>query len=323
VKAALLVEPGRLEIDDVPEPDIGAGDVSILVGGVGLCGSDSSVFSGKWKTPTQPWIMGHEAFGTVTAVGDGVPQSRVGETVVVEPNLACFTCRQCLRGLTSACENRRSVGMNRPGALAERLVVPAPFAWAVTGLAATTLVCVEPLTVVEAALRRLDRPPPESALVVGAGPQGLLMAVALMRRGVTVHVHDVNASRAAFAGQLGARLDLVDDRFELVVDSVGSPAANEFALAHSAVGATVLLLGLDDRPLGVTAQTIVRRQLQLRGSLTYDHPMDFQATIGMLAQGLLDLSTVVTRSFPLEDAQQAFEQSPTAAGKTWVRIGRA
>ena len=91
----------------------------------------------------------------------------------VEPNLACFRCGPCQRGLTSACENRLSVGMNRPGALAERLVVPSRFAWRVDGLEPAALVCVEPLTVVEAALRRLSRELPSAALVVGAGPQGI------------------------------------------------------------------------------------------------------------------------------------------------------
>ena len=134
VKAALLVAPGRVIVDDVPDDHVGPDDVQILVGGVGLCGSDASVFSGKWPTPSTPWIMGHEAFGTVVAVGERVPEERIGETVVVEPNLACFRCGPCQRGLTSACENRLSVGMNRPGALAERLVVPSRFAWRVDGL---------------------------------------------------------------------------------------------------------------------------------------------------------------------------------------------
>ena len=163
-------------------------------------------------------------------MGERVPEERIGETVVVEPNIACFRCGQCQRGLTSACENRLSVGMNRPGALAERLVVPSRFAWRVDGLEPETLVCVEPLTVVEAALRRLSRELPNAAMVVGAGPQGLLMCLALMMRGVEVHVLDVDHERLAFAGGLGAMIEPIDKKFDLVVDSVGSSTANESAL---------------------------------------------------------------------------------------------
>ncbi len=320
MKAALLVAPGKIVVDDVPEPEIGPGDVAVRIGGVGLCGSDISVFSGKWLTPAMPWIMGHEAFGSVVAVGEGISPARTGETVVVEPNLSCFDCPPCARGFTSACENRRSIGMNRQGALAELLVLPARFAWPVSGLAPETLVTIEPLTVVVAALRRLDRPLPSSALVVGAGPQGLLMALALMSRGVSVDVHELNAQRATFASSLGASLAVAATSYELVVDSVGSPAANEFAVAHCIVGGVVLVLGLDDRPLGISAQTLVRRQLELRGSLTYDHPSDFAATIGLVSAGTIDPGTIVAHAFSLDEAQAAFEQSATAPGKTWIRM---
>lgn len=320
MKAALLVAPNKIVVDDIPEPAVGPDDVKILVGGVGLCGSDASVFSGKWPVPSTPWIMGHEAFGTVIAVGDHVSAQRVGETVVVEPNIACFNCAPCRRGLTSACENRLSVGMNRPGALAERLVVPSRFAWRVDGLDPTTLVCVEPLTVVEAALRRLSRPPPTTALVVGGGPQGLLMCLALMMRGVRVYALDVNPDRLAYAEALGVLVDAATETFDLVVDSVGSPAAHESAVAHSAPGATIVVLGLDDRPLGLTSRALVRRQLELRGSLTYDHPSDFEHTIDLVTKAHLDPGRIVAHEFSIDDTQAAFDGAPIAPGKTWIKV---
>jgi len=323
MRAALLVAPGKIVVENVPEPDIGPGDVRIAVGGVGLCGSDSSVFSGRWPAPSSPWIMGHEAFGTVIEVGESVAPERVGETVVVEPNLACFTCGPCRRGLTSACENRLSVGMNRAGALAGQLVVPSRFAWRVDGLDAATLVCVEPMAVVEAALRRLARPLPAAALVVGAGPQGLLMCLALMRRGARVHALDVNSDRLAFAEALGVTVGITSERFDFVVDSVGSPAAHESAVEHCSPAAMVLVLGLDERPLGISARMLVRRQLELRGSLTYDHPSDFERTLELLTTRPLDIdpSRIVAHRYALEDAQRAFENAPLAPGKTWVEVG--
>ncbi len=277
MRAALLVAPGRVIVDDVPDEQVGPDDVQIQVGGVGLCGSDASVFSGKWPTPSTPWIMGHEAFGKIVAVGERVPEERIGEIVVVEPNLACFRCGPCQLGLTSACENRLSVGMNRPGALAERLVVPSRFAWRVDGLEPETLVCIEPLTVVEAALRRMSRELPNAALVVGAGPQGLLMCLALMMRGVEVHCpgHESRAPRI----RRWARRDDRTDRQEVrsggrLASALRQPMSRRWCIALPA--ATILVLGLDERPLGLSARTLVRRQLELRGSLTYDHPVDFR-----------------------------------------------
>ena len=141
------------------------------MGGVGFCGSDLSVFSGRWEAPSYPWIMGHEAFGVVDTVGPDVSPERIGQTVVVEPNVACFACDQCSRGWTSACADRQSVGMNRPGALAERLVVPSRFAWTAPDVRFTDLVGVEPTAVAMAALRRLGTALPDTAVVIGSGPR--------------------------------------------------------------------------------------------------------------------------------------------------------
>lgn len=323
MKAALLVRPGEVVVGDIPEPGVGPDDVVVAIEGVGLCGSDLSVFSGKWTAPSYPWVMGHEAFGTVTQVGPNVATDRLGQTVVVEPNVACLSCVQCQRGRTSACVARQSVGMNRPGALAERLVVPSRFAWPIKSAVPEDLVCVEPTTVVTAALRRMGTSPRGSALVVGVGAQGLLMSVALLERGVTVHGYDVNPDRLAFAERLGVSPAGVGDdgpRFDFVIDTVGSPASVEVAVRGLEVGGTLLFLGLDDRPLQLTAQGIVRRQMVLRGSLTYDHPTDFQASITLI-EGGFHPGRVVSDVYSLADANLAFERSRSAVGKTWIRVG--
>lgn len=323
MRAALLVRPGQVVVDEIPDPVVGPDDVAIAIGGVGLCGSDLSVFSGKWAAPSYPWVMGHEAFGTIAAVGRNVPEERLGQTVVVEPNVACLACEQCQRGRTSACVARQSVGMNRPGALAERLVVPSRFAWPVAGATPEDLVCAEPTTVVTAALRRLGEPLPASALVVGVGAQGLLMSVALIHRGVAVHGYDVNPDRIRFAGGLGvhpAAGDEQDRRFDLVVDTVGSPASVEVSMRSLQVGGTLLFLGLDERPFTLTARAVVRQQMVLRGSLTYDHPADFQASIALIERGF-NPGRVVSDEYLLDDVQLAFERSASATGKTWIRLG--
>lgn len=320
MRAALLQGPGEIVVGETPDVEPGPGEVRVRVRGVGLCGSDMSVFSGKWKAPSFPWVMGHEAFGVVDAVGEGVPPGRIGETVVVEPNAVCFTCPPCLAGMTSACQNRQSVGMNRPGALADWLVVPSAFAWATTITDPETLVCVEPLTVVSAALRRLARPVPDRALVVGIGPQGLLMSLVLMSRGARVHAVDVNADRLAFATSLGVVANDADDPFPLTVDTAGSPGAHATAVDHTAIGGALVVLGFDDRPMGTSSTTLVRRQLTFRGSLTYDHPTDFRATLELLADGNVAPSRAVTRGYDIGDIQQAFDEGGAAPGKVWIRL---
>ncbi len=111
-----------------------------------------------------------------------------------------------------------------------------------------------------------------------------------------------------------------EQRFDLVVDTVGSPRTADAALGNLEVGGTLLLLGLDNHPLEVTAQTIVRRQAVVRGSLTYDHPADFEAAIRIVADERFGPGRIVSDEYPLADAQAAFDHSPSAAGKTWIRI---
>jgi threonine dehydrogenase-like Zn-dependent dehydrogenase len=322
LRAARLVRPGSISVDEVPDPSPGSDEVLVRVGGVGLCGSDLSLFRGDWTAPDLPWILGHEAFGLIEAVGEEVPIDRVGERVVIEPNIPCLRCDQCQGGRPSGCRQRRSVGMNRPGALAEKLVVPSPFAWRIALEQATDLVCIEPLTVVETALRRLAIDVPAAALVVGVGPQGLLMCLALARRGVEVHALDLNPDRVAVATTLGARefSGEAGRRFDLVVDSVGTPASMRTALDHSGTGGTLLVLGIDSRPVEISSAMLVRRQLVLRGSLTYDHPADFRSVIDLVETSHLAPGRIVTDEYPLADVQRAFESAGSARGKTWVRI---
>jgi alcohol dehydrogenase/L-iditol 2-dehydrogenase len=326
VLAALLLEPGRVVVDTVPAPAVGVGEVRVAVGGVGLCGSDLALFHGNRPVPGYPWIMGHEAFGTIESVGAGVPEARMGERVVIEPNIPCRECPECRRGLTSGCRRRLSVGMNRQGALAELVTVPAHLAWPIQVATPADLVCVEPLAVVETALRRLPDPLPPEALVIGAGAQGLLMTLALQRRSVGVVVSDVNRDRVAFAtARLGATaLGIEDDRsFELIVDTAGVTAAMAQAVRLGEVGATILELGLDGQAIDLSAETLVRRQLVLRGSLTYDHPHDFRHAVGLVETNALTPGLVVREGWPLSEAQRAFEAAAGVPGKLWVRTRSA
>ena len=323
MKAVLLVEPGQLVVDDVAQPDPGPGDVRVAVGGVGICGSDMNVFRGKWPAPTYPWIQGHEAFGRIEAVGSGIDPARLGEVVVIEPNVPCGQCDPCRRGLTSSCRNRQSLGMNRPGALAEMVVVPNQHAWQIHGPPAVDLVCVEPLTVIETALRRLAAAQPQNALVVGVGSQGLLACLALVSRDVPVYALDVNPARVAFAATLGAK-PLRDETppaaIDLVIDTAGSAASLTTALEHAAIGGTIITLGLNDQPFEISAQLLVRRQLTIRGSLTYDHPDGFRTTVAKVQGGVIAPGRVISDVYPIDEAQRAFDACDAAAGKTWIRL---
>ncbi len=211
-------------------------------------------------------------------------------------------------------------GMNRQGGLAERLVVPAPFAWPIARLDPDG-----------PGLRRADTasPPFDAlargailALVIGAGAQGLLMWLA-SRSAESAWRYPTSTPIDWPSPSTTVRIRSVANKigeFELVVDTVGSPASAETAMTSVAVGGTLLIIGLDSRPMGLTAQAIVRRQLLIRGSLTYDHPDDFRASVAAFSERRLTPGEIVAHEYPLEDAQAAFEEGSSAAGKSWIRV---
>lgn len=321
MRAVLLGEsPWSLRVtDDWPEPSAGSGQVIVRVRGVGICGSDLALLSGRRRAPAYPWVPGHEAFGDVVMTGEGVDRARLGQRVVIEPNYPCLRCPSCRSGRTSMCQDRVIVGFSAPGTLAALIAVPAPFAWPVpAGLADADVVCLEPLTVALAAIRRSGAVPGDRCLVVGAGSQGTLLCTALLARGITPHVLEPHDGRLELAVSLGARAaEPGDTDFGVVFETSGAAAALSEAVTRAAPGATVVLIGLGGDATAVDTALVVRNQLTLRGSLIYDHPGDFAGTV----TGPVDSPGRVLRaSYPLEQAPEAFRAASEVPGKTWIRL---
>ena len=322
MRAAVLVAPGRVEVvEDWPSPEAGSRDVVVAVEGVGVCGTDLAVFHGGREVPAYPWVMGHEGFGRIVAVGTDVVDRQVGQRVVIEPNYACLKCADCLTGLTSACPHRAIVGLNSPGVLAERVVVPAPFTHPVPDgeLSFADLACAEPYTVARAAVRRSGVRADDRCLVVGAGAQGLLVCLVLVRLGAVPVVTEPHPLRLEKAVRAGAVADDGRSGFTYVFETSGHAPALRPAIDRAALGATVVLVGLNSEPLPLRTDDVVRRQLVVRGSMIYDHPGDFTTAVAELATARP--GRVIEADFPLAQAQEAFTGASSRAGKTWIRTG--
>lgn len=313
---------GKLRIvDDWPDPTAGPGEVIVQVRGVGICGSDLALLGGRRQPPRLPWIPGHETFGDIVATGPGVAPERIGERVAVEPNLPCFACPACLTGSTSACQRRISLGFNAPGTLAERIAVAADFAWPVPAdWTDADAVCAEPLAVAQAAIRRAGDASGMRWLVVGAGSQGALLCLALTNHGVTPYVLEPRPGRLELAEQLGAKAATEDDLgFDIVFESSGAPAAFAESVRRAAPGGSIIVIGMSGEPLSLTTQTLVTRQLTVRGSLIYDHPGDFAATMRTPMPDLRP-GRVLRAWYPLAEADEAFQAAREVPGKTWIRV---
>lgn len=323
MKAAVLTAPETVEVTTVPEPECGPHEVLVRMRGVGLCGSDLAVYRGGRSVPEIPWILGHEGVGDVVAVGAEVTGHAVGEQVAVEPNYCCLACPACRAGSTSACPNRVIVGMNHPGLLAEYVAVPAEFAWPVgSHVALDDLVCTEPLTVAQAALRRSGIAEGQECLVVGAGSQGLFLCQALLAHGVRPYVREPHDGRRELAQRLGAQVARGDvTGLPYLFETSGAPGAVAAGLPHLGAHGTAVLIGLNDAPLRVSCLDLVYRQLTLTGSLIYDHPRDFADTVGALDAGRLQPGKTLAARHRLDDAAEAFATAGAASGKVWIELG--
>lgn len=324
MRAIVLTRPRKVEVvHDWPEPELGPDDVLVAVRAVGLCGSDLSVYDGHRTTPHLPWVMGHEGGGEIVAVGPHVTDRRPGQRVVIEPNYGCSDCPSCRNGFTSACSRRRSVGMNVPGLLAERVAVPARFAWPVPAAFSDEMfACAEPLTVARSAVRRSGVRDGDECLVVGAGSQGLFVCQALLAVGARAHVTEPHEGRTALAERMGAkRVDPENARdFPVVFDTVGIPEAWTTSVRAVGTGGTIVMIGMGTQPVPMSTMELTQRHLTVRGSLIYDHPRDFAETVAAMASG----NSAPTRALHTEaspaEAEKAFARARTAPGKSWINL---
>ena len=155
-------------------------------------------------------------------------------------------------------------------------------------------------------------------LVVGAGSQGGLLCLALAARGVIPHVLEPNEGRLQLAVSLGAKAAGPDDQgFQTIFETSGAEAALGEAISRAAPGASVVLIGLGGQATRTDTRKVVTRQLTLRGSLIYDHPDDFAAT---LASAVPAPERILRAGYPLDEAPEAFRAARQVPGKTWIRV---
>jgi len=324
MEAAVLTGPGRLEVQRLPIPECGPDDVLLRIGAVGLCGSDFAMYAGHWRFP-RPFVIAHEGYGRIVAVGSAVRDRAIGSLAVVEPNIVCGTCPPCRRGASSLCQQKRSLGVGTDGLCAEFARVPAAFVWPLPEtIQQEDAVCIEPLAVALTAIRESDARSGHEVTVFGAGSQGLLLTMALAARGIAPHVVDPQRQRLDFARELGARAASVEapegPSSDVVFETSGAPDALTAAIAATAPGATVVLIGFSHHPVLVDTVRIVRQRLRIQGSIIYEHPVDFHSTVDLVADGSLHPGRVIKRAFALSEADEALRTAPTLPGKSLIAV---
>ncbi|HLE44998.1 MAG TPA: alcohol dehydrogenase catalytic domain-containing protein [Methylomirabilota bacterium] len=323
MRAAVLHAPRALRVEQVAPPAAGPGEALVRVTAAGICGTDYRIWTGD-RPVRYPLIPGHEFVGEVTAVGPGVSRVAVGDRVAVEPNWGCGACDLCREGSGNVCLSRTAVGIDRAGGFAELVALPERACWrAPAGLADDRLLLTEPLAVVVRAVGRAAPRAGETAAVVGAGTLGLLALQVLRARGCRVLVVSRSDRRLPLGRALGAEatvaLDAGDavaaaralsgrDGVDLVVETAGTAEAIEFTLGRVGFvrpGGRVVLTGLTHEPARVEFFWLVRREIDVRGSMIYQQ--EFGEALALLARGAVDVGPLLTHRFSFEAIEEALE----------------
>ncbi|CAB4925811.1 MAG: zinc-binding dehydrogenase [Actinobacteria bacterium] len=324
-----------IRIEEVPEPQLRPGTVAIDIAWCGICGSDlheyleGPIFIPPHGHPhpvsgeSAPVVMGHEFSGTVTALGDGVDDLTVGESVVVEPYLIAEDVDTTPGQPYQLSHDMNFIGLGGGGGgLSEKVVVPRRWVHPVGDIPLDQAALVEPLAVGHHAFVRSGAGAGDVALIGGAGPIGLLLGALLTAEGLTVVMTEVSAARKAKAVETGAAAHVLDptegDVAARVRELTGGRGA-DVGFECSSVDAVLDTLLDAVRPGGVVVnvsiwghqpvvdlQKLVLKEIDLRGTIAYagDHP----ATIELVRSGQVDLAPFITAHIDLADlVEQGFE----------------
>jgi L-iditol 2-dehydrogenase len=321
---ALLLEPLQVDVRPADVPAPGPHQVLVEVAAVGVCGSDVHYFDhGRIAdfVVREPLVLGHEASGTIRAVGEEVTDRTPGQRVALEPQETCGRCRECQSGRYNLCPEVRFFATPPVhGAFAQYVVLDAIRAHPVPEqLSDEAAALIEPLSVAVWAAHKVDIAPGDRVLVTGAGPIGLLCAdVARARGAAWVGVSDTNDDRLAVAADRGANqtinvgsAPLADqiDPVDVVVECSGATPAVQAAFSVAAPAARIVLVGMGAPTMELPVADIQIRELSVTGTFRYANA--YPAAIALAASGAVDLDGLVTARFGLEQVPEALSVSKT------------
>ncbi len=339
MKAAVLHAINDIRFEEIPTPKIRENEVLLRVKACGLCGTDVHFLRGEWAV-RMPLVPGHEFSGEIAEVGREVTNVSVGDRVSIDPNVVCGVCKNCRRTERNhLCSNIRAIGVDVDGAFAEFVKAPREVVYRLppnvdfeTGAMTEPVgCCIRGFDNTRAALG-------DTVVVIGAGPIGLILQqMALLQGAAKVLTIEPVEGRRRMAKKLGAHRTIdpatedvpmiVADETEgngpeVVFEAVGSPKTISLALQLAGRGSRVNLFGVAPQASEVTIKPFMLYDKELKISASYRDPFTFDRAIQLLANGRLDVKSLITHRFPLSkvgEAMETFETKKEEAIKIMLR----
>jgi threonine dehydrogenase-like Zn-dependent dehydrogenase len=340
MKALFLTAIGQTAIREIEKPQLGPNDVLIKIGMVGFCGGDLNGFKGLFELQEYPNILGHEVGGTIEERGDMVPDSfKIGNKVTVYPYLNCGKCISCRKGHRNACQDNKTMGVRRPGAMTRYVAIPWQDLFASEKLSLKELALVEPLTVGFHAAARGRVSNQDRVAVIGCGIVGMGAIASAVNRGAEVIAIDIDDSKMAIAKKIGvahtintsqedlheALMRITDgDGPDVIIEAVGNALTYRAAVDEVAYTGRVVCIGYAKSAVEFNTGLFVRKEIEILGSRNCT--TEFPEVIAYLEAGKFPVDDVISKIVSLSDAGAALADwaaNPKGITKIMVDFDRA
>jgi len=326
--AGVYLGKETMRVQDWPAPKLDAGEVLVRVRYAGICGTDLLIHSGKHPRVIPPRVLGHEIFGSVAEAQAPADSAwKAGARVAVYPLISCGRCAPCREGNAHVCEKLGLIGIDADGGIAEFVkVLPEQLVAVPDAVSDEQAALVEPLSVAVHVVRTSGFRAGDTTLVMGGGPIGNLIAQVLRASGArVVLLAEVKPLRRALAERLGlatvnpeeedlreAVRRLTGEPFvDRVFEATGATAAYRDAVAISKVRGEIVWVGLPKTPPQVDVLNLVFKEIRTTGARVYTRK-DYQAALGLLEHGAVDVAPLITDRLPLGEVEQGFEKMRAA-----------
>lgn len=319
MKALYLTAVGHTELKEIEKPEPAPDEVLIKIGMVGFCGGDLNGFKGLFELQEYPNVLGHEVGGTIVGLGSQVPDEiRLGMKVTIYPYQHCGKCISCRKGRINACQDNKTMGVRRPGAMTEYITLPWQLAFSSSTLTLRELALVEPLTVGFHAVARGRVSGEDTVAVMGCGMVGLGALASAVNRGAKVIAIDIDDSKLSIAQKIGASHTINPKKEDLhgalmqitggdgpdvIIEAVGSPTTYRAAVEEVAYTGRVVCIGYAKQPVEFNTGLFVRKEIEILGSRNCTQ--EFPEVIEYLEQGNFPVDEVISKTVTAEDAGAA------------------
>jgi len=319
MKALFLTQIGQTEICEIEKPIPGPEEVLVKIGMVGFCGGDLNGFKGLFELQEYPNVLGHEVGGTIEEMGASVPDHfQIGQLVTVYPYQNCGKCISCRKGRRNACQDNKTMGVRRPGAMTHYIAIHWQDLFISAQLSLKELALVEPLTVGFHAAARGRVSKQDKVAVIGCGIVGLGAIASAVNRGAEVIAIDIDDSKMEIAKNIGvahtintSKEDLHEaltritdgDGPDVIIEAVGNAMTYRAAVEEVAYTGRVVCIGYAKSAVEFNTGVFVRKEIEILGSRNCTD--EFPEVMDYLATGKFPVDQVVSKIVSLEMAGEA------------------